>query len=594
MLFSFSVSGQNFTPHQIDSIKQVLYNHSKEDSIRANLYITLGNAYLMSNPPLAKRFTDTALAISEKINWITGIASAYRQKGVLSVNNSENDIAITYFQKALKVSQPLSNEKLNSSIEHNLGLIYLNTADYPQAIISFKKALTYGEKTREPLFLTYSLNNIGISFLRMQQPDSSIYYLEKCLPIAEKNQLDQVLSFNYTNLGAAYDLKKDYINAGKYFEKGMVKADQIGDIASKAQALLGLAEVNTFLKNNEKAISFCNQSIILSKQLSNLQWQKEAYNMLADNYRDQNKFEQALSAYKNYISLRDSLMNDEKKSEIIRRDLEFKNEKAEVLAQSKLKREQERNNLIMMSGVLVLILSIVGFLFYKRNRDLKQKRKEIAATLRIKDTELKALRLQMNPHFIDNALQSIQHFMNEHKTEEAEEYLVKFSSLMRSMLMNSERDEIPLSKELETLEWYMQLENLRMNFPFTYKFNIDENVEAINTNVPPNILQPFVENSIKHGLLPKNVSGNITINIYKKETELHIIVEDDGVGRDNNKRVRQSALFKHESLGIKITQERLTILNRMKNINAAFRIVDLTENNSATGTRVELNLPFQS
>ncbi len=103
-----------------------------------------------------------------------------------------------------------------------------------------------------------------------------------------------------------------------------------------------------------------------------------------------------------------------------------------------------------------------------------------------------------------------------------------------------------------------------------------------------------MENSIKHGLLPKNVSGNITINIYKKETELHIIVEDDGVGRDNNKRVRQSALFKHESLGIKITQERLTILNRMKNINAAFRIVDLTENNSATGTRVELNLPFQS
>lgn len=594
MLFSSISSAQNLTPHQIDSVKKILKNHNAEDSIRVNLYITIGNAYLMSDSQQANSFTDSALTLAEKINWITGIAGAYRQKGVLSVNNADFANAITYFQKALKEGAPLKNEKLNSSIDLNLGLIYLNTEEYPQAITSFKKALAYGEKTKEPLFLTYSLNNIGISFLRLQQLDSSIYYLERSLPIAEQNQLHQVLSFNYTNLGAAYNAKKDYVTAQKYFEKGMTKADQIGDVASKAQALLGLAEVNTFLKETEKAISLCNKSIELSKQLNNLQWQKEAYSMLADNYHNQQKFELALSAYKNFIELRDSMMNDEKKSEIVKRDLEFKNEIASALAQAELKREKERKNMFMLTGVVVLILSITGFVFYKRNRDSEQKQKEIAAALRIKDTELKALRLQMNPHFIDNALQSIQHFMNGHKGEEAEEYLVKFSSLMRAMLMNSERDEISLAKELDTLEWYMQLENLRMNYPFTYKFTIDENVDAENTTIPPNILQPFVENSIKHGLLPKNASGTISIHIYKKENELHIIVEDDGIGRDDHKRVRQSALFKHESLGIKITQERLNILNLMKNINAAFRIVDLNENNTPTGTRVELNLPYQS
>ena len=356
--------------------------------------------------------------------------------------------------------------------------------------------------------------------------------------------------------------------------------------------------------NIKKAIALQEQSLEIAKQIGSIDRQATALKNLSEIYRVTKNFEKSLVYYIDATALNDSIYSSQKKDAITRMDMQFnfdkkeslakaENDRRQAFAHAEIDRQKYRSNLILLSSAFILLTGAGGFIFYKRNRDTKQKQKEIAAMLRIKDTELKALRLQMNPHFIDNALQSIQHFMKEHKAEEAEEYLIKFSSLMRSMLINSERDEIPLSKELETLEWYMQLENLRMNYPFTYKFYLDENVDTENTTVPPNILQPFVENAIKHGLVPKAASGNIALYVAKKENELHVIVEDDGVGRDNNSHFRYPTVFKRESLGIKITEERLQILNRLRNSNAAFKIVDLTENNIASGTRVELSLPFQ-
>lgn len=593
VIFPCSSYAQNFSQRQADSLKSESAKYMELDSIKVNQYIAIGNAYLVGgNEKYATLYTDTALMLAQKIKWVIGIAVSYRQKGVISMNKYDFENAIISFQCALKEGASINNEKLNSSIELNLGLIYLETEEYQLALESFKKSLAYGEKSLQPEFLTYSLNNIGITFLRMNEPDSAIYYLERGKPLAIENKLEQVLSFNYSHLGAAYNAKKDYKTALKYFIKGFSKATEIGDISSLAQAAIGMAEVHTYLNNFNIAISYCLQANDLAKQLGNLQYQKEACSMLSDNYYSLKKYEKALIAYKNFIDLRDSIMNDEKKSELVKRDLQFKNEKEQAIAHAELKRETERKNIFIISGLIILLLAVTGFILYKRNRDTEQRRKEMAATLRFKNTELKTLRLQMNPHFIDNALQSIQHYINEHKTEEADEYLVKFSSLMRAMLMNSESEEITIAKELATLEWYMQLENLRMKFPFEYKLEIDTEINLENSTIPPNILQPFVENSIKHGLFPKDAPGCILIKIYKKRNELHIIIEDNGVGRTNTKQVQQSTFFKQESLGIKITQERLNILSKMRNINATLNIVDLNENNLPKGTRIELSIPM--
>lgn len=578
----FDSNSQLLSKKQIDSIKSELSVSKKNDSVSVNSYIQLGNVLLNTEPELANKYTDSAFAIAEKINWKPGLAAVFRQKSVYYLNKSDYSTAISYLQKAKKIGEELKDEKLISSLDINMGLIYLQSEEYLPAIKCFKRSLAYGEKINNAQFITYSLNNLGISFLRISQPDSSIYYLEKSLPIAEENKFDQVLSFNYTNLGGAYDLKKDYKNADKYFKKGIEKAELTGDAMSMAQALTGLAEVNTYLMKRDSAIYYCKKSLEFSKQVGNLQWQKEAHIMLSENYYALGQMENALVSYKNYVVFRDSLMNDNKKSEIVKRDLQFINEKTKA----DLKREKERQEIYFFSGLIILLAALISFIFYKRSRDVRQKQIETLSELKIKDTELKALRLQMNPHFIGNALQSVQHFLKEHKPEEAEEYLIKFSSLMRAMLTNSEVDVIPLTKEIETLEWYMQLENLRMNYPFTYKIDIDKSLNADEIFIPPNIIQPIVENSIKHGLIPKNANGKILISIIKLNGNLIISVDDNGVGRKNS--TKENNLFSKESMGIKITRERLT---RLKNKNSRLEITDLISNNIPTGTRVQIILP---
>jgi LytS/YehU family sensor histidine kinase len=301
-------------------------------------------------------------------------------------------------------------------------------------------------------------------------------------------------------------------------------------------------------------------------------------------------------------SLKDTLFNQEKHDEITSKIMTYEFEKKEaaskaeqdkkdVSTKAEIQRQKTIKNSIIGGTCILAFSAFFSFLFYKRKRDAEQETKETAAKLRISETELKALRLQINPHFIGNAMQTVQSYLREHKPEEAENLLIMFSKLTHAILENSEKEEISLRRELEILEWYMKIENERMAYPFSYKFDIDETIDVDDTFVPPNILQPFIENSIRHGLMHKSQPGNINIHVTKKDNDLHIIIEDDGIGREASKLLRQDA-EKKESMGIRITQERINNLNFKNHGNSAIKIIDLIVNNKATGTRVELNLPL--
>jgi LytS/YehU family sensor histidine kinase len=206
---------------------------------------------------------------------------------------------------------------------------------------------------------------------------------------------------------------------------------------------------------------------------------------------------------------------------------------------------------------------------------------------------MKALRSQMNPHFIFNALQSIQTFLLNHKTDDANLYLLKFSKLMRAVLENSQFRDVPISDDLKALELYMQLESIRLPHPFTYAFHIDEAIDADETTIPPLILQPFVENAIWHGLQFKESPGHIDIFISKNNGSLVAAVHDNGIGRDMSRKVAQPMLMKKESLGMKLTEDRLRILSDTRKVKAHFNIIDLFNNqNKPSGTKVELSLPI--
>jgi len=203
-------------------------------------------------------------------------------------------------------------------------------------------------------------------------------------------------------------------------------------------------------------------------------------------------------------------------------------------------------------------------------------------------SELETLKLQMNPHFIFNSLNSINSFIVENKTNLASDYLTKFSRLIRLILDNSKNETITLENELETLKLYLLMESLRFNQSFEYCINIDNNIDASEISIPPLIIQPYVENAIWHGLMHKTHDRLLIINIKRVSIE-DIIIEiiDNGVGREKAASLRSKSVNLNKSYGLEITKQRLVSLNKRNTIT----IIDLFDAYQLPiGTKVILKL----
>ena len=195
----------------------------------------------------------------------------------------------------------------------------------------------------------------------------------------------------------------------------------------------------------------------------------------------------------------------------------------------------------------------------------------------------------MNPHFIYNSLNSIQSFISSEKSYEAEKYLAQFARLMRGILENSRNNLITLDKEIETLELYLKIEQLRFENRFTYKISIDENIETDFIAIPPMLIQPFIENSIIHGFNGIG-NGKIDISFTENDDSLMCEVDDNGIGRNASENLNK----KHKSLAGEITKERLDVLSKEYHKEAFFKIIDKTEEstNKALGTKIIIQIPI--
>jgi ligand-binding sensor domain-containing protein/anti-sigma regulatory factor (Ser/Thr protein kinase) len=228
------------------------------------------------------------------------------------------------------------------------------------------------------------------------------------------------------------------------------------------------------------------------------------------------------------------------------------------------------------------ILSLVSFLiaayFLIRWRIKMVRRKERLKNLHEKELlelEAKALRAQMNPHFIFNCMNSIKSLIQQKNEDKAVKYLTTFSKLIRTIFQNSDKREISLFDEIETCRLYTQLESMRFGNKFSYSFIVDETIDLKSLQVPALIIQPFIENAIWHGIVPKEEGGTVTVTIEKKEENILCIIADSGIGRDlsrQNKFKGESPT--HQSKGVHLTQNRLDLDNLLNERNAALKIVD--------------------
>jgi len=246
---------------------------------------------------------------------------------------------------------------------------------------------------------------------------------------------------------------------------------------------------------------------------------------------------------------------------------------------------------------VIAVGSAVWLIFSMRIRRLNEKNRVIRERLEMENSilqlEQEAARLQMNPHFIFNCLNSIQGFISSNNPFEAKKCLAKFARLMRLILENAREEFIPLENEIQMLENYVELEKLTTDQKFDFSITMDDEIDPETLHIPPMMVQPFVENSIMHGIKKKNSPGMIKLHFGLKDDMIVCELTDNGIGRKRAAEINSIVRREHRSTAISITTKRLEQYGDHRNVNAGIQIQDLEENGQPLGTRVIVRIPYE-
>ncbi len=638
---------------EIDSLEKILNSHANGDSTRLKALADIAYSYYQVDPEKGLVFATEAVQLAEKLKMDNLAAKGNLYMGLNYWALGQYDEALRYEKKALEIYESLSETKLAAKTNNSIAVVYMSLADYSKALDIYWKNLHFFETIKDTALIAVTYGNMGLVYKNLGKNNEAIGYHQKAIAINEHAGNNKALADNYNNIGNAYDNADNPAKAIEYYKKELAISQAINYTRGIASSLSNMGIAYTTQANYAEGYKYLLQSLpmykktanklgeavvlkstgdiflqapdnffetqhlavskkyVLAKQYfdSSLQLyieledpsgEAELWEKISAVYEKQHDFSQSLQAYKKYVVLKDSVINDEKNQAILQMKMKYNFEKREdslkaahekkaLLASAEIKSESTIKKSIAWGSGILLSAALVSFIFYKKRRDAKQKQTEAEFKTEVADTEMKALRAQMNPHFIFNSLNSISDYIAKNDVPLADKYLSKFAKLMRMILENSEQKDVPLADDLKALELYMQLEALRMNNKFSYEIKVDDTIDKGNTMIPPLILQPFVENSIWHGIAKKEGPGKILIHIKKEGDDMiNCMVEDDGVGRKQSAFVKTTtAQTEKTSLGMKITQSRIDILNKIKNTKAAVQLSDL-----AQGMRVEVKLPL--
>ena len=582
----------------VDSMRSLLAKNTTEDTSRITLLIRCANATLYTKPDSMMDYVDEALSISKKIKWQPGIARSLQAKGVAYSYVVNNQVAaLTFYHQALDANKNPFNKALEFGTIANIATIFYNQKQYDEALKYFQKALSILNTLENKNGEEQLLLNIGNVYYDKNSGDTAKSYFARSLAMAEqkKNLLITLGSLNA--LSTFYVQSKNYPLAEVYIEKSLL-LNKTNNLLLKVVSLMNMAFEKYYTNQLDSAEIYGKESLAAAEAVNSMQFRRQAWDVLSMIYEKKGAYKNAFEAARNFNVLNDSLLSDEGKQEITRRQMQYEfdekeilakadNDKKQVLATAEINKQKIIRNASIGIGTMLVLVAIAGIILYKRRKDTIEKKKEAEFNTQVAYTELKALRAQMNPHFIYNSLNSINDYIDKNETQMATSYTTKFAKLMRMILENSEQKEVPLADDLKALELYMQLESLRMQHKFTYEIKVDENIDRENTLIPPLILQPFVENSIWHGISKKQGVGKILIHIHKEGNMINCIVEDNGIGMQESAEAKTDKhLQPKKSFGMKITKSRIDIINQMKKSNAA-----ITMSNLEPGTKIVIKLP---
>ncbi|MCK0114847.1 histidine kinase [Gelidibacter sp. F63206] len=566
---------------------------SRSSKENADAYEVLGDVYVywkqydlaVSNYRISIQNSD-----SSEVN--LKLAEAYR-------NNKSYQESIGLYNSLNTAS--LSNWQLTVLYE-GLGDTYVAIKKYDKAIENYKKGLSVAQKHLIKPKITDLNSKIAQTYNISGNTNQAQDYFKNALSLASKENKarsvkEKVTVADFQNTNQLYNdeikLRKEALRDIEAIETESVIDNESPLTSQKQNYKIGSAYFAK--KDYDNAIPYLEKSIKEANKKEDLIVQKDATRKLSDVYYDAGDYKMALATYKAYTEVVDELYikKEQELSQAARFNrniaekqnrittLESDNKLSESLFQLTTERNKRQELIIysLVGGVLLLL--VTAYFMYKY---IKQQR--FANNL----LALKSLRSQMNPHFIFNALNSVNSFIASNDERTANKYLSDFSQLMRAVLENSDEDFIPLKKEIELLELYTKLEHFRFKDKFDYTITVDESIDIDEYQIPPMLLQPYIENAVWHGLRYKLEKGHLDIDIHKKnDTEITITVADNGIGRERSKALKTDNQKKQNSKGMGNIKKRVAILNEMYKDKVDVFVEDL-EDVEDVGTKVVVTL----
>lgn len=622
-LIAYSASAQLDTQAEIDSLT-IAYDDAEELEERRLILKTLSVRYQdKGNWEKYEDVVEQMLLSYEEDQDSFYLAETYNKLGISNCILGQNTKALAYFEKALEINLAQGMNDIAANSYENLGVVYNDMADFDKAVecqlnsLELRKgsgsnrifnnyvklAMLHeqiGDIEKEDEFLALAkeemqkqdsvtprnkalfYNQLGDIYSQRGMSDSSIVCYRRVILFSNQIGWKRGTSSGLGSLAEVH-YEDGALDSSIYYHKQSLKlAEEIEDGIGTTEEYRHIAKLYNELGKHDSVLYYANAALQKAVAFDMLEEQSDVLKFLADYYRSRRDFEQAYTLLQQHHVALDSISSAEVKKNVAELDAKYetkvKEQQIELLtAENEIKNQRMVQAWLFIGFLLILVAFGLALLYFRRRK----------AAFKQSELQQQLLRSQMNPHFIFNVMGSIQSYLYKNEAKKAADYLSRFAALSRSVLEFSSRESITLKEEIEMLQNYIELQKAGMEKPFEVEYLIDEDMETDFIQIPPMLLQPFIENAIKHGLKDLDYQGKLSLSF--KETGDFIAVEivDNGAG------LTQQPDNKHKSMAIEIFRQRKKGIEHKFKKDLTFEFQNLnTSDKSKHGVRVYFQLPI--
>ena len=552
------------------------------DSIRMRNAIFNGFNFLNTSLDSSYKYALETFILAPKVRDDQLKAYATNLQGEVLIRLGNTEKALELYNEGLRIRKAMSDSGAIVYLYVQIGNAYWHMKDTIQAVKNYRLALPWVQ----PLMNMHPLHeivcnlycNIGRSFLGRNELDSAKRYAAKAGQVGDK-----VSTFVDLFLGDIEWYQHSPESAARYYRSAVNHGlHHDYNMHLVLQSDEQLADLYRSTRQPDSAIVYSHKAFNTAVSLHNTDALAKTGLLLSQLFKERKQYDSAFMYQQKVIESAQSQFNQQKERQALNTYFNEKMSEQELAAQKK--QYESRIWVYVLLGGLGLLS---GFAIWYRSRI------KLGYDKKLKEIEMRALRAQMNPHFIFNCLGSINRYIVKSDTKTASNYLTKFSKLIRLILDNSSSDHISLEAEIQTLQLYLDMESLRFDHVFEYEIQKDDNVDECNLQLPSMLIQPYVENAIWHGLLQKEERGKLWIRFKKINGHLlQAEIEDNGIGRKKAAQLKSKELIRHKSYGMQMSSDRIEIINHLYQLKNSVSIHDLTdEKGNATGTKIVVQIP---